>query len=266
MKQELEQEQEQEQEQQQHRLRRKGIYLLPNLFTTVGLFFGFYAIVSALKGRFDQAAMAIFIAMIFDGLDGRIARMTNTSSAFGAEFDSLSDMVTFGVAPALVAYSWGLHPLGKVGWLIAFLYTAATALRLARFNTMVGKVSKRYFQGLPCPAAAAVIAGMVWTGNTDLNIAGSHVYIIVAIVTALMGILMVSNVPFYSFKELDFKGRVPFVMIIIALLICIAIALNPPAVLFLGFLIFTLSGPIMYIFGFGRVHRRKKQAKRPPKK
>jgi CDP-diacylglycerol--serine O-phosphatidyltransferase len=252
---------------QKPRLHRKGIYLLPNLFTTVGLFFGFYAIVSALKGHFDNAAMAIFIAMIFDGLDGRVARMTNTSSAFGAEFDSLSDMVAFGVAPALVAYSWGLHPLGKVGWLIAFLYTAGTALRLARFNTKIGKVSKRYFQGLPSPVAAAVIAGMVWTGNTDLNITGSHVYIIVAIVTALMGILMVSNVPYYSFKELDFKGRVPFVMILVVLLLCIAIALNPPAVLFIGFLIFTLSGPIMYVFGCGRIyHKKKKQAKLPHNK
>ena len=255
------------QKEQKPRLHRKGIYLLPNLFTTVGLFFGFYAIVSALKGHFENAAMAIFIAMIFDGLDGRIARMTNTSSAFGAEFDSLSDMVTFGVAPALVAYSWALHPLGKLGWLIAFLYTAGTALRLARFNTMVGKVSQRYFQGLPCPVAAAVIAGMVWTGHTDLKITGSHVDIIVAVVTALMGILMVSNVPYYSFKELDFKGRVPFVMVLVVLLICIAIASNPPAVLFLSFLIFTLSGPIMYVFGFGRSYRKKKkQAKLPQNK
>lgn len=237
-----------------HRLRRKGIYLLPNLFTTVGLFFGFYAIVSALKGQghYDQAAIAIFIAMIFDGLDGRIARMTNTCSPFGAEYDSLSDMVTFGIAPALLAFSWGLSTLGKLGWLVAFMYAAATALRLARFNTQVGRVSKRYFQGLPCPVAAAVIAGMIWTGDNTFEIAGQHVSIIVAVVTALMAILMVSNVPYYSFKELDFKGKVPFVMILIFVGLCISIAADPPPVLFFGFLIFTLSGPIMYLFGWGR--------------
>ena len=155
-------------------LRRRGIYLLPNLFTTLGLFFGFYAIVAALKGHFDQAAIAIYIGMIFDALDGRIARLTNTASPFGAEYDSLSDMVTFGIAPALVAYSWGLYNLGKIGWLVAFLYAAATALRLARFNIQIGQVSKRYFVGLPCPVAAAVIAGMIWTGNTSLEIPGTH--------------------------------------------------------------------------------------------
>jgi CDP-diacylglycerol--serine O-phosphatidyltransferase len=234
------------------RIRRKGIYLLPNLCTTLGLFFGFYAVVMGMRGQFAQSAMAIFIAMIFDGLDGRVARMTNTSSEFGAEFDSLSDMVTFGIAPALLAYSWGLFALNKIGWLVAFMYVAASALRLARFNTQVGKVSKEYFQGLPCPAAAAVIAGMIWAGHNNFAIVGSHISVAVAVVTALLAILQVSNVPYYSFKEIDFKGRVPFVMILMFVLLCVAIAINPPIVLFFGFLIFTLSGPIMYLFGWGR--------------
>jgi len=238
-----------------YQLRRRGIYLLPNLLTTLGLFFGFYAVVAALKGHFDQAAIAIFIGMIFDGLDGRIARMTNTTSAFGAEYDSLSDMVTFGIAPALVAYSWGLYSLGKTGWLVAFIYAAAAALRLARFNTQVGHVSKRYFQGLPCPIPAAVIAGMIWTGNTSLEIPGTHVSIVIAVITTLLALLMVSNIPYYSFKEVDLKGRVPFVMILIFILLCVAIAFDPPPVLFLGFFIFTLSGPIMYVFRWRRRKR-----------
>jgi CDP-diacylglycerol---serine O-phosphatidyltransferase len=225
----------------------------------MGLFFGFYAIVAAMKGHFEQAAMAIFIGMIFDSLDGRIARMTNTSSAFGAEYDSISDMVTFGVAPALVAYSWGLYPLGKIGWLVAFMYAAATALRLARFNTQIGRASKRYFQGLPCPAAAAVIAGMIWTARNTFDIAGTHVSIAIAVVTALMALLQVSSIPFYSFKEIDFKGRVPFVMILIVVALCVAIAIDPPLVLFGGFLLFTLSGPLMYALGWKRNRKLAKQ-------
>jgi CDP-diacylglycerol---serine O-phosphatidyltransferase len=240
-----------------HRLKKKGIYLLPNLFTTLGLFFGFYAVVASLKGIFDQAAIAIFIAMIFDTLDGRIARMTKTCSPFGAEYDSLADMVTFGVAPAVIVYSWGLHSLGKIGWLVAFMYVAATALRLARFNTQTGRVSKNYFQGLPCPAAAAVIAGLIWTCHSSLEVSGFSASIVVAIVTALLAILMVSNVPYYSFKEVDFKGRVPFVMILIFILICIAIAIDPSAVLFISFFIFMISGPIMYLFGYGRKPQKK---------
>lgn len=251
-----------------HRLRRKGIYLLPNLFTTLGLFFGFYAIISALKGagHFNEAAIAIFVAMLFDGLDGRIARMTNTTSPFGAEYDSLSDMVTFGISPAILSYSYGLYTLGKFGWLVGFMYVAATALRLARFNTQIGRVSKRFFQGLPCPVAAAVIAGMIWTGESTFSIPGPHISIIVAVVTALMAILMVSNVPYYSFKEVDFKGRVPFVMILIFVAICISIAADPPPVLFFGFLLFTLSGPIMYLFGWGRQRRLAKKSRSTTKR
>jgi CDP-diacylglycerol--serine O-phosphatidyltransferase len=233
------------------RLRRQGIFLLPNLFTTLALFFGFYAIIAALKGQFSQACLTVYIAMIFDTLDGRVARMTNTASAFGAEYDSLSDMVTFGVAPALIAYSWGLNQFGKLGWIAAFLYAAATAIRLARFNTQVGRVSKRYFQGLPCPIAAAVVTGMIWTGNS-LGIMPEQVNIVNAVITVLMAVLMVSTVPYYSFKEINFKGVVSFLMFSLVILICVAIAINPPVVLFVSSLIFTLSGPITWMFGWGR--------------
>ena len=247
---------------QKYRLRRKGIYLLPNLFTTLALFFGFYAIVSALKHQFDHAAIAIFIGMIFDGLDGRIARLTNTASPFGAEYDSLADMVNFGVAPAILVYSWALEPLGKVGWLAAFVYTAAAALRLARFNTQIGRVSKRFFQGVPSPVAAAVMAGMVWAGHDSWQIIGTHVSIWVAGIAVLMAVLMVSNIPYYSFKEIDLRGRVPFVAILIFLVLVVVIVIDPPLVLFLGFLLFTLSGPILYAFGLGRQkHWRKRISK-----
>ncbi len=232
-----------------HYLRRRGIYLLPNLFTTMGLFFGFYAIISAWKGYFEQAAITIFVGMIFDGLDGRIARLTNTTSPFGVQYDSLSDMVTFGVAPALFAYNWGLYSLGKVGWLVAFIYTAATALRLARFNTQIERVSNTYFRGLPSPAAAAVIASMIWTGTTTLGIIGTQVSIILAVITVLVaGLMLSSSVPYYSFKQIDLKGRVPFVMILLFILLCVAITIDPPSVLFIGFLLFTISGPIMCLF------------------
>lgn len=168
--------------------RRRSIYLLPNLFTTGALFAGFYAIVAGFQNNFDHAAIAIFVAMIMDGLDGRVARLTGTQSAFGAQYDSLSDMVSFGITPALVSYSWGLSGLGKAGWLVSFIYTACTALRLARFNIQIGSVDKRYFVGLPSPAAAAVVAGMVWMG-AELNIPGKRISIIVAMITLIMGIL-----------------------------------------------------------------------------
>ena len=189
--------------------RRRGIYLLPNLFTIAGLFAGFYAIVTAMEGYFNYAAIAIFVAMIMDFFDGRVARLTNTQSAFGAELDSLSDMVSFGVAPALVIYSWSLEGLGKLGWLAAFIFTAAGALRLARFNTQVSIADKRYFQGLPIPAAAGVLASMVWL-CVDSEILGDGVSMITAVLAILIAILMVSNVRYYSFKEIDLKGRVPF--------------------------------------------------------
>ena len=224
--------------------RRRGIYLLPNLFTTAALFAGFHAIVAAMNGRFETAAVAIFVAMILDGADGRIARMTNTQSAFGAEYDSLSDVIAFGLAPALVAYEWSLQGLGKLGWLAAFFYAAATALRLARFNTQLGSADKRYFQGLPCPAAAAVVAGLVWFA-TDNGIAGEDLRPVTMGIMLITAIFMVSNFRFYSFKTVDLRGRVPFVSILVVVLVLILISTDPPLMLFLGFLAYAASGLVM---------------------
>lgn len=225
------------------RRRHRGIYLLPNLFTTGCLFSGFYAIVAAMGGRFEAAAVAIFIAMILDGLDGRVARLTNTQSAFGAEYDSLADMVSFGLAPALVVYVWALSDLGKLGWLGAFIYTAGTALRLARFNTQVGRADKRYFQGLASPAAAAVVAGIVWVGH-DYQAGGLSISIIACAVTVCVGLLMVSNVRYRSFKDLDLKGKVPFVAVLAVVMVFVLISLDPPQVLLAGFGVYALSGPV----------------------
>jgi CDP-diacylglycerol--serine O-phosphatidyltransferase len=224
---------------------RRGIYLLPNLFTTAGLFAGFYAIVAGMKGSFDVAAMAIFVAMIMDGLDGRVARLTGTESEFGAQYDSLSDMVCFGVTPALVVYSWGLQYLGKFGWLTAFFYAAATALRLARFNIQTTQADKRYFVGLACPAAAAVVAGMVWVG-TDFGIPGKRVSELVAGLTLVLASLMVSNVRYHSFKELDLKAHVPFVAVLLVVLIYLLIAWDPPKILCGVFCLYVLSGPLLW--------------------
>jgi len=229
------------------RKRRRGIYLLPNLFTTATLFGGFYAILTAMNGRFEHAAIAIFVAMVMDGLDGRIARMTNTQSDFGAEYDSLADMVAFGLAPALVIYLWALTDLGKLGWLAAFVYTAATALRLARFNTQVGIADKRYFQGLPSPSAAAIIAGAVWVG-ADNMIDGRALAVPVAILTTITGLLMVSNFRFSSFKEIDLKGKVPFMVVVAVMLAFAILLLQPPIVLFLVFTVYAVSGPIVTLF------------------
>ena len=224
--------------------RRRGIYLLPNLFTTGCLFSGFYAILAAIKGDFEAASIAIFVAMIMDGLDGRVARLTNTQSAFGAEYDSLSDMVAFGVAPALVMYLWALSGMGKLGWLAAFIYTACAALRLARFNTQIGIADKRFFQGLPSPSAAAILASAVWLA-VDHELAGDDLSWIAAAVTALSGLLMVSNLRFHSFKEIDFRGRVPFIAAVSLMLVFGVIFFHPPLVLFLGFLAYAVSGPAL---------------------
>ncbi len=223
--------------------KRKGIYLLPNLLTTAGVFSGFFAVVSSMNGRFEAAAVAIFVAMIFDGLDGRVARMTNTQSDFGAEYDSMADMVSFGVAPALVAYNWGLTELGKLGWLAAFIYVAGAALRLARFNTQVGIADKRFFQGLASPAAAAVVSGLVWVG-VEYDAVGTDYGFIVAAVTGLAGLLMVSNFKYNSFKEVNWHGKVPFVGLLIVLLIFVVVATEPALVLFLVFALYALAGPI----------------------
>ena len=230
--------------------RSRGVYLLPNLFTTAGLFAGFYAIVAAMAGRFDAAAIAIFVAMVMDGIDGRVARLTNTQSAFGMEYDSLSDLVGFGLAPALVMYAWSLQYLadlgpawGKLGWLVAFIYTACAALRLARFNTKVASADKHFFQGLPSPSAAAVLAGFVWL-SVDWGWGGHDVRFPAAILTIAMGLLMVSSVRYYSFKEFDFKKRVPYVAMLLIVLVLVVTNLNPPAVLFLGFSVYVISGII----------------------
>lgn len=233
--------------------RKRGIYLLPNLFTTAGLFAGFYAIVAAMRGDFTTAAIAIFVAMITDGLDGRIARMTNTQSAFGAEYDSLSDMVAFGLAPALVIFIWALSDLGKFGWMVAFIYAACGALRLARFNTQIGIEDKRYFQGLPSPAAAACIAGWVWLGH-HYELDATLMSAIAVPLTFITAILMVSTVRYHSFKELDLRGKVPFIMILGLVLAFAIIATAPPLVLFFAFLIYASSGPILTLIKL-RQHR-----------
>ena len=222
---------------------KRGIYLLPNLLTTAGLFSGFYAVVMSMNSNFEAAAVAIFVAMIFDGLDGRVARMTNTQSDFGAEYDSMADMVSFGMAPALVAYNFGLAELGKIGWLAAFIYVAAAALRLARFNTQVGVADKRFFQGLASPAAAAVVAGMVWVGM-DYDVSGQDYPYVVALVTGLSGLLMVSNFKYNSFKELDWHGKVPFVAILVVMLVFVIVATAPSLVLFVVFVLYAVAGPV----------------------
>ncbi|MGD8567131.1 MAG: CDP-diacylglycerol--serine O-phosphatidyltransferase [Gammaproteobacteria bacterium] len=231
--------------------RRRGIYLLPNLFTTGCLFAGFYAIVSAMTDRFEAAAVAVFVAMIMDGLDGRVARLTNTQSDFGAEYDSLADMVAFGLAPSLVIYEWALSSLGKLGWLAAFIYTAGAALRLARFNTQVGTAGKRYFQGLASPAAAAIVAGMVWVG-ADNALAGVDWRYLAFVLTLMAGILMVSNIRYRSFKDLDLKGKIPFVTMVVVVMVFVFISIDPPQVLFTVFLLYGLSGPTFTLISLRR--------------
>jgi len=239
-------------------LRRRGIYLLPNLLTTAALFSGFYSIVQAMTGRFEHAAVAIFVAMVFDGLDGRVARMTRTQSAFGAEYDSLSDMVSFGAAPALVVFEWAMKGMGKWGWIAAFVYCACGALRLARFNTNIGVVDKRYFQGLPSPAAAALVAGFVWIIN-DLGIAGEDVRWYAFVLTLFAGITMVSTLRYWSGKDINLRRSVPFMAVPAMVLGYVLISSYPPGVLFAVFLGYGLSGYIMAAWGW--VTRRKTVAR-----
>lgn len=240
-----------EEDQPETKLQR-GIYLLPNLLTTAALFAGFYAVVAAMKGLFDTAAIAIFVAMVADGLDGRVARLTNTQSAFGAQYDSLSDMVAFGVAPALVVYSWSLSTLGKIGWLAAFLHAAATALRLARFNTQVS--DKSYFQGLPSPAAAGIIGGMVWT-SFSYGVPGAVFALPAALLTVVVACLMVSTIRYSSFKSIDFKGKVPFFTIVLAVFLITAISLEPAEMLFGMFFVYLVSGPMMTLWQLRKVRK-----------
>jgi CDP-diacylglycerol---serine O-phosphatidyltransferase len=232
------------------RPRRKGIYILPNLFTLAALFGGFYAIVMAMNGRFDQAAVGIFAAAVLDSLDGRVARMTNTQSAFGEQMDSLSDMVSFGAAPALIMYEWALKGMGKLGWIAAFVYCSGAALRLARFNTNIGIVDKRFFQGLPSPAAAALVIGLMWVMyEMGLDPAQLRWLSWLAMgLTLYAGLTMVTNVPFYSFKDVSFKKTVPFVVIVAIALGIAVINLHPPIVLFSLFAVYGVSGYAMYAY------------------
>ena len=228
------------------KVRRKGIYLLPNLFTTSALFAGFFAIVAGINGDFTAAAVAIFIAMVLDGLDGRVARMTNTQSAFGAEYDSLSDMLSFGAAPALVAFTWILQDIGKTGWVVAFLYVACAALRLARFNVQIGSVDKKWFIGLPSPSAAALVAASIWTFHSfDAEAFGFK--LLMLLIVAAAGVLMVSNIRYYSFKEVDLKGPVPFVVLLAIVLGFVVISMQPSVMLLLLFGAYVASGPVMAV-------------------
>ncbi len=237
---------------------RKGIYLLPNLFTTAALFAGFFAIVQAMNGQFEQSAVAVFIAMVMDGLDGRVARWTHTESDFGAQYDSLADMVSFGLAPALVMYEWALSGLGKLGWLAAFLYAACAALRLARFNVQTGTVDKRYFVGLPSPSAAALTMGLVWVMH-DSGVPGRDLSFIALGFTVFAGVAMVSNMRYFSFKQFNVKERAPFLAIIAVVLVFVLISLQPPQVLFMIFLAYGVSGP----FGAGiNLLRRRRERRR----
>ena len=235
-------------------LRRRGIYLLPNLFTTAALFSGFYAIVQAMNNHFELAAIGIFVAMVLDGLDGRVARMTHTQSEFGAQYDSLSDMVSFGVAPALVMYVWALKNMGKLGWIAAFVYCAGAALRLARFNVNIEVVDRRYFQGIPSPAAAALLAALVWVFD-DFGIDRELWLSAIAwLFTVFAGISMVTNLPFYSFKEFNLKKAVPFWMMLALVAGLAVISLRPPVVLFLLCLAYAVSGYVLWGTGV-RVRR-----------
>ncbi|MFZ4288875.1 CDP-diacylglycerol--serine O-phosphatidyltransferase [Variovorax sp. HJSM1_2] len=227
------------------RKRRKGIYILPNLFTLAALFGGFYAIVMAINGRFDLAAAGVFCAMVLDSLDGRVARMTNTQSAFGEQMDSLSDMVSFGAAPALISYVWALKDLGRWGWIAAFVYCACAALRLARFNVNTAVVDKRYFQGLPSPAAAALVTGFIWLMN-ELEIPGPDVHWVMFGLALYAGLTMVTNVPFYSFKDIQMKRSVPFAVIVAIALAIAVINIHPPTVLFSVFVVYGFSGYVVY--------------------
>jgi len=240
-------------------IRRRGIYLLPNLFTTAALFAGFYAIVMAMNQRFDNAAIATFFAMFFDAVDGRVARLTRTQSEFGAEYDSLSDMVCFGAAPALIMYEWALKDLGRLGWIAAFVYCAGAALRLARFNTNIDVVDKRFFQGLPSPAAAALVTGFVWLASDNkIPVNAYGMPWVAAFLTLYAGITMVSNVPFYSFKDINFRRSVPFAVVLLVVLAFALISFDPPIVLFLLFIGYGVSG-----YGYWLWKKRRSKAPTP---
>lgn len=236
-----------------------SIYLLPNLLTTSSLFAAFYSLISSLKGNYEASVIAILIGLLADGLDGRIARLTKTQSVFGAEYDSLSDMVTFGVAPGVLLYSSCLYQLGKVGWLIAFIFTAAVALRLARFNTQIEHEDKKYFQGLACPAGAGVISTFIWF----FYIPDSFIFaVLTSLLALLLSILMVSNIRYYSFKQVDKKGRVPFLYVLLTVSLFVAVALHPAFVLLLIGVIYALSGPLQTLIVLQRVNAKRRKDKK----
>ncbi len=225
-------------------LRNNSIYLLPNSFTLAALFCAFFAITQAMHGRYEQAAIAVFIAMLLDGMDGRVARWTNSQSAFGEQLDSLADMVSFGVAPALIAYNWQLHEFGRIGYSVAFVYCACAALRLALFNTLIGKTDKRWFIGIPSPTAAALVIGLVWV-NHSFERLPAVAWLCLA-VTLFAGLSMVAQVKFWSFKEINVRRKVPFFVMILAVLALLVVAWEPPVVLFLLFFAYSLSGYVMW--------------------
>jgi CDP-diacylglycerol--serine O-phosphatidyltransferase len=253
--------------QEQERRRRRGIYLLPNLFTLAALFAGFYGIIAATQGRYERAAVAIFIAMVMDGLDGRVARMTRTQTEFGAQLDSLADVISFGLAPALVMYEWSLSYMrefgwywSKIGWLAAFIYVACAALRLARFNTQLGTADKRFFQGLASPASAAMMMGLIWV-SSDMGYSGRQMVIPAVLLTVLCGLLMVSRFAYYSFKELGGRYRVPFATMLLIVLIFVFLSVDPAKVLFSFFFLYMLSGPVKSVFR--RLRKMRKQRQEP---
>ena len=243
-------------------LRRNSIYVLPNSFTIAALFSAFYAITQAMHGYYETAAIAVFISMLLDGMDGRVARWTNSQSAFGEQLDSLADMVSFGVAPALIAYKWQLFHFGKIGYTVAFIYCACAALRLALFNTLIGngKADKRWFIGVPSPTAAALIVGLIWVNHSVENFAGEKWWAL--FITLFAGLSMVVQIPFWSFKEINIHRKVPFFVMILVMLGLLILALKPAPVLFLFFLGYSLSGYVMYGWRFWKKRQRKQAA--PP--
>lgn len=243
--------------------RHRGIYLLPNAFTTAALFAGFYAIVQAMNNQFEAAAIAIFVAMVLDGMDGRVARLTNTQSAFGEQYDSLSDMCSFGVAPALVMYEWILNGLGRWGWLAAFIYVAGAALRLARFNTNIGVVDKRFFQGLPSPASAALVAGFVWLAvDNKLPIRELWLPWVAFGLTVYSGVSMVSNALFFSGKSFALGRSVPFWVILLVVAAFVFISSDPPIVLFALFVIYGISGYVMWAWRWQKARKLQQRRRR----
>lgn len=229
-------------------IRRRGIYLLPNLLTLGALFAGFYAIIAGMNGDFNKAGWAILVAAILDGLDGRVARLTNTQSAFGAQFDSLSDMVSFGVAPALIMFSWALSSLGEAGWAASFIYMSCAALRLARFNVQLGTADKRYFVGLQSPVAAGLVTFIAWVGFKYQIEITPFIAVCAAVLTAFTGILMISNYRYYSFKEIHFRGTVPYAVFLLAVVLLVVIAQNPHEVLLSMCFIYAITGPIIWAY------------------